>query len=104
MAHVGKAGSALCADLPVRMALGEAHVIALTKASLAEAGVDVAALEASAAQSGKSAVDQPGSDRSSTTLLVKNLPYTATEADILVWTMALAFGLALADTACHQAS
>lgn len=74
----------LCADLPVRMALGEAHVIALTKSGLAEAGVNVEALEAAASASGKSAGEQPGVDRSSTALVVKNLPYTATEADLMV--------------------
>lgn len=71
-------------DLPVRMALGEAHVIALTKASLAEAGVNIEALENAAAHSGKAATEQPGVNRSDTVLLVKNLPYTATEADLLV--------------------
>ena len=74
----------LTADLPVRMALGEAHVIALTKSGLAEAGVNVEALEAAASVSGKAAGEQPGVDRSSTTLVVKNLPYTATEADLMV--------------------
>ena len=66
------------------MALGEAHVIALTKSGLAEAGVDVGALEAAASASGKAAGQQPGVDRSNTTLVVKNLPYTATEADLMV--------------------
>lgn len=74
----------MLADLPVRMALGEAHVIALTKSGLAEAGVNVEALEAAASASGKSAGEQPGVDRSSTTLVVKNLPYGATEADLMV--------------------
>ncbi|CAL8464375.1 g3910 [Coccomyxa elongata] len=68
-------------DLPVRMALGETHVIALTKRALGEAGVDVAALEAAAAAAGKSAA-RAAVARSPTTLLVKNLPYTATEAEL----------------------
>lgn len=59
-------------------------MIAMTKAALAEAGVNVEALEASAAVSGKAAALQPGAERSSTVLLVKNLPYSTTEADLLV--------------------
>ena len=66
------------------MALGEAHVIALTKAGLAEAGVNVDAMESAAALSSRAAGEQPGVERSSTVLLVKNLPYTATEADLMV--------------------
>ncbi|BDA49748.1 Multiple RNA-binding domain-containing protein 1 [Coccomyxa sp. Obi] len=68
-------------DLPVRMALGETHVIALTKRALGEAGVDVAALEAAAAAAGKAAA-RANVARSPTTLLVKNLPYTATETEL----------------------
>ena len=73
------------ADLPVRMALGETHIIALTKASLTEAGVDVGALEAAAAAGGKMAVlGGKAVSRSKTTLLVKNLPYSATQRDLQV--------------------
>ncbi len=73
----------MVADLPVRMALGETHVIALTKRALGEAGVDVVALEAAAAAAGKSAA-RAAVARSPTTLLIKNLPYTATEAELQV--------------------
>ena len=79
------------ADAPVRLALGEAHVLAATKAALAEAGVDVAALEEAAVASGgrkghgaRGAATPlaPPSARHPTTLLVKNLPYATTEADL----------------------
>ena len=73
-----------CADLPVRMALGEAHVVALTKKGLEEGGADVTALEQAALTSGKASTKAPGVDRSSTVLLVKNLPYSATETELLV--------------------
>ncbi len=76
----------LAADLPVRMALGETHVIAMTKRSLGEAGVDVAALEAAAAAGGRAAA-KTAVARSPTTLLVKNLPYTASEAELEVCTL-----------------
>ena len=71
------------ADVPVRMALGETHVIAMTKRALGEAGVDVEALEGAAAASGKAAA-QKHVERSGTALLVKNLPYTASEAELQV--------------------
>ena len=45
-------------DLPVRMALGEAQVIAQTKQALAEGGVAVGALEAAAAAAGKAAASK----------------------------------------------
>ena len=67
----------------MRMALGETHVIALTKRALGEAGVDVEALEGAAAASGKAAAQQHV-ERSGTALLVKNLPYTASEAELQV--------------------
>ena len=69
--------------MPVRMALGETHVIAMTKRALGEAGVDVEALEGAAAASGKAAA-QKHIERSGTALLVKNLPYTASEAELQV--------------------
>jgi len=46
------------ADLPVRMALGEAQVIAKTKQGLAAAGVNVLQLEAAAAAAGKAAASK----------------------------------------------
>ena len=76
--------SHVCVDLPVRMALGEAHVVALTKKGLEEGGADITALEQAALASGKASTKTPGIDRSSTVLLVKNLPYSATETELLV--------------------
>jgi multiple RNA-binding domain-containing protein 1 len=78
------------ADMAVRLALGETHVIAETKAALDQAGVDVAKLEEAAASAarGKGAAaaaaagrgaDAPRSDR---VLLVKNLPFSASEGDL----------------------
>ena len=72
-----------CADVPVRMALGEAHVLALTKRALSAAGVSVDALEEAAAASGTAAASKSIA-RSATALLVKNLPYSATEAELQV--------------------
>lgn len=71
------------ADVPVRMALGETHVIALTKHALGGAGVNVDALESAAAASGQAA-SQKRIERSGTVLLVKNLPYTASEPELQV--------------------
>ena len=71
------------ADVPLRMALGETHVVALTKRALGEAGVNVAALEAAAAAAGHGAAPAP-LPRSKTALLVKNLPYASTEAELQV--------------------
>lgn len=56
------------------MALGEAQVIAQTKAALTEQGVAVEVLEAAAAASGHSSANKAVA-RSPNTLLVKNLPY-----------------------------
>eukprot|EP00803_Ostreobium_quekettii_P008397 evm.model.scf_755.2 EVM.evm.TU.scf_755.2 scf_755:39034-44967(+) len=78
-AHYGMSKAELMArdasDLGARLALGEAQVVAETKEALGEAGVDVAKLEAAALSSGKSA-QAASVDRSSTALIVKNLPYT----------------------------
>ena len=71
------------ADVPVRMALGETHVIALTKRALGDSGVNVDALETAAAASGKAA-GQTRVERSGSVLLVKNLPYTASEPELQV--------------------
>jgi hypothetical protein len=70
-----------CPDVAVRVALGETHVLALTKRSLEEAGVSVDALEAAAAASGKASAAQAVA-RSPSILLVKNLPYSTTEQDL----------------------
>ncbi|GAX79039.1 hypothetical protein CEUSTIGMA_g6479.t1 [Chlamydomonas eustigma] len=68
-------------DLPVRMALGEAQVVAQTKEALVDAGVDTSKLEASAAASGK-ASETKSVSRSPNVLLVKNLPFSATEEEL----------------------
>ncbi|KAG1656825.1 hypothetical protein FOA52_008459 [Chlamydomonas sp. UWO 241] len=86
-AHYGVAKSELldrtASDLPVRMALGEAQVVAQTKGALSDAGVDIAKLEAAAAVSGKAAQTAGAAvARSATTLLVKNLPYSADEGEL----------------------
>ena len=64
------------------MALGEAHIIALTKRALGDAGADVGALEAAAAAGG-SAAASAAVPRSSTVLLAKNLPYAVSEAELV---------------------
>jgi multiple RNA-binding domain-containing protein 1 len=69
-------------DLPLRMALGEAQVIAQTKAALSDLGVNAKALEASAAASGSAAATKSVA-RSSSTLLVKNLPYSSDEDELM---------------------
>ena len=68
-------------DVAVRVALGEAHVLALTKRALEEAGVSVDALEQAAAASGKASLGK-SAPRSSNVLLVKNLPYSAAHEDL----------------------
>ena len=67
--------------MPLRMALGETHVVALTKKALGDAGVNVAALEAAAAASGH-ASNSSQLVRSKTTLLIKNLPYAASKMEL----------------------
>ena len=61
-------------DVAVRMALGEAQVIADTKDQLSQAGVDPTALETAAASSGANA-NKAGIRRSNVAILLKNLPY-----------------------------
>ncbi|XP_039161061.1 multiple RNA-binding domain-containing protein 1-like [Eucalyptus grandis] len=63
-------------DLAVRIALGETQVIAETKKALADAGVNVASLEELASRGGE------GFERSNHVLLVKNLPYGCSEAEL----------------------
>ena len=67
-------------DLAVRMALGEAHVIATTKQQLGEAGIDAESLEQSAASSGAKSASRV--KRSNCVLLLKNLPYEAEEDEL----------------------
>ncbi|KAG2501693.1 hypothetical protein HYH03_000195 [Edaphochlamys debaryana] len=73
----GRAGDSVA----VRMALGEAQVIAATKQALADAGVSVEALERAAAASGKASATKTVA-RSATALLVKNLPFSADEEEL----------------------
>ena len=67
-------------DLAVRMALGEAHVIATTKQQLTDSGVDADSLERSAAASGAKSSSRV--KRSNCVLLLKNLPYEADEDEL----------------------
>ena len=88
-------------DVAVRMALGEAQIIAETKEQLAASGVDPARLEAAAAAGGAAVgKGRPGVKRSSTAIVLKNLPYEAEESDLRA--MCERFGglarLALPDT------
>ncbi|KAL6513380.1 hypothetical protein OROGR_020866 [Orobanche gracilis] len=64
-------------DLAVRVALGETQVIAETKKALRNAGVNVESLEELA----NHRVD--GLKRSNHVLLVKNLPYSSTESELV---------------------
>jgi len=68
-------------DLGVRLALGETHVIAKTKESLEQAGVDVSKLEAAAEASGKAALKKT-IPRSDTIVILKNLPYHSNEGEL----------------------
>ncbi|CAM8993641.1 unnamed protein product [Rhodiola kirilowii] len=63
-------------DIAVRIALGEIQVIAETKTALKNAGINVAALEKLA--SGRS----QGVKRSDLVIIVKNLPYVASEGEL----------------------
>lgn len=65
------------ADLAVRMALGETHIIAETKRALSDEGVNIEVLEDIAA--GKTIKV----NRSSSVILVKNLPFSTIEADLV---------------------
>ena len=90
-AHFGVAKADLLSpdadDAAVRLALGEAHVLATTKAALAAEGVDVGALAAAAAaprKRGRGPDATPrGPPRSATTLLIKNLPYATTRDELV---------------------
>ncbi|CAM6084747.1 unnamed protein product [Calypogeia fissa] len=64
-------------DLAVRMALGETHIIAETKRALSDEGVDIEVLEDIA--SGRTGKEK----RSDCVVLVKNLPFTASEDDLI---------------------
>ena len=68
-------------DAAVRLALGEAQMVADTKAELEAAGVDVQALE-EAARAPRGASAAPTVARSRTVLLLKNLPFTADEEEL----------------------
>ena len=72
------------ADVAVRLALGEAQIIADTKAQLEDAGVDVGTLERSAAAGGANTAKgaQKSVKRSGLCILLKNLPYEAEEEEL----------------------
>lgn len=84
-AHYGVSKAELldreAADMAVRMALGETHVIAETKRQLGDAGASVDVLEAAAAAVGR-ASQRSSVPRSDTVLLVKNLPYSASQEEL----------------------
>ena len=70
-------------DVAVRMALGEAQVIASTKEQLSAAGVDASALEAAAASGGSNVgKGVKGVKRSGTAILLKNLPYEGDKGEL----------------------
>lgn len=67
-------------DAAVRLALGEVHAVAETKATLRAAGVDVDRLEAAAGRNDPTALlPSAGASRC---LLVKNLPFECDEAEL----------------------
>ena len=73
-------------DMAVRLALGEAQVIAETKSYLEESGVDIQSLEAAAEAStgrGSGRTGEKGVQRSDTVILVKNLPYQVDETELM---------------------
>ena len=72
------------ADVAVRLALGEAQIIADTKTQLEARGVDVGSLERSAAAGGANAGKgaQKSVKRSGLCILLKNLPYEAEEEEL----------------------
>jgi multiple RNA-binding domain-containing protein 1 len=88
-AHFGVNKSELldreAADVAVRLALGETHVIAETKRALGEAGVVVQILEEAAAEAGSGSGSGSGGKvvRSDIAMLVKNLPYSSNEEELL---------------------
>jgi multiple RNA-binding domain-containing protein 1 len=86
-AHFGVNKSALldreAADVAVRLALGETHVIAETKRALGEAGVVVQILEEAAAEAGTGSGSGGKVVRSDVAMLVKNLPYSSNEEELL---------------------
>ncbi|XP_038980805.1 multiple RNA-binding domain-containing protein 1 [Phoenix dactylifera] len=64
-------------DLAVRIALGETHVIAQTKNALSNAGVNIIAVEEYASKK------TDNIKRSNHVILVKNLPYSSCEGDLV---------------------
>ncbi|KAJ1686055.1 hypothetical protein LUZ63_017445 [Rhynchospora breviuscula] len=64
-------------DLAVRIALGETQIIAETKRSLSNLGINVAALEELATKK------REHTKRSNHIILVKNLPYSCSEGDLV---------------------
>lgn len=68
--------------LAVKLSIGEAEIIDEAKRSLAAQGVDVALLERAAESAGPDLPEKESLQRSSTTLLLKNLPYSATHRDL----------------------
>lgn len=65
------------ADLAVRVALAETQIVTETKSSLAESGADLAVLERYI-----SGEEKDKKDRSNRVLLVKNLPFSTSDAEL----------------------
>jgi multiple RNA-binding domain-containing protein 1 len=99
-------------DMAVRLALGEVKVINMTKEHLEENGVNINALEVAAQASGKSGKATGKVQRSNSTLLVKNLPYSLDEQElkglfttigpVLRWILPPSHTLALVEFSSNQ--
>ena len=65
-------------DMAVRLALGETHLVKENKEYFEKEGVDISVLESAKATGGGKGAEE----RSSTVILVKNLPYTTEAAEL----------------------
>lgn len=65
-------------DMAVRLALGETHLIKENKEYFEKEGVDISVLESAKAKGGGKGAEE----RSSTVILVKNLPYSTEAAEL----------------------
>ena len=68
-------GDASAGELAVRLAVGEAQVVADNRSYLLDRGVDLSALESTHSQA-------KASERSHTVILIKNLPHDADEDEL----------------------
>lgn len=65
-------------DMAVRLALGETHLVKENKEYFEKEGVDISVLESAKATGGGRGAEE----RSSTVILVKNLPYSTEAAEL----------------------